>query len=223
MNSRRDEEIAASVGAHRDLGSEYDDAIAAGLVERIGAEIDRRVDERISQYQPGGRSAVGHAGNSAPAASQQAQHLPAVHPGRQISWQQASLALGSMVVGAITRRVSTPTTEMEPGRSSSSGSPSSLSTWPSSAAAAPPDATAAPRTDRPAGCHSVVPHSGQDGRPACPASCSQVNSGRYQHGSRITSGITGGLQAPTPSPLPLATSAQVCTNCPDLRALPSQH
>ena len=92
MNSRRDEEIAASVGAHRDLGPEYDDAIAAGLVERIGAEVDRRVDERISQYQRGGR----------PAASQQAQHLPAVHPGRQISWQQVSLALGSMVVGAIT-------------------------------------------------------------------------------------------------------------------------
>jgi hypothetical protein len=100
MNSRRDEEIAASVGAHRDLGSDYDDAIAAGLVERIGAEIDRRIDERISQYQPGGKPAAGHAGNSA--ASQQAQHLPVVHPGRQISWQQASLALGSMVVGAIT-------------------------------------------------------------------------------------------------------------------------
>jgi hypothetical protein len=79
MNSPRDEEIAASVGAHRDLGSEYDDAIAAGLVERIGAEVDRRVDERISQA-----------------------HLPAARPRRQISWQQASLALGSMVVGAMT-------------------------------------------------------------------------------------------------------------------------
>ena len=79
MNSPRDEEIAASVGAHRDLGSEYDHAIAAGLVERIGAEVDRRVDERISQA-----------------------HLPATRPRRQISWQQASLALGSMVVGAIT-------------------------------------------------------------------------------------------------------------------------
>jgi hypothetical protein len=79
MNSPRDEEIAASVGAHRDLGSEYDDAIAAGLVQRIGAEVDRRVDERISQA-----------------------HLPAARPRRQISWQQASLALGSMVVGAMT-------------------------------------------------------------------------------------------------------------------------
>jgi len=80
MNSREDGEIAASVGAHRDLGSEYDDAIAAGLVERIGGEVDRRVDERISRYLRGGQPA----------------------PGRQISWPQASLALGSMVVGAIT-------------------------------------------------------------------------------------------------------------------------
>jgi len=79
MNSPRDEEIAASVGAHRDLGTEYDDAIAAGLVERIGAEVDRRVDERISRAD-----------------------LPAARPRRQISWQQASVALGSMVVGAIT-------------------------------------------------------------------------------------------------------------------------
>jgi hypothetical protein len=108
MNPGRDEEIAASVGAYRDLGPAYDDAIAAGLVERIGAEVDRRVDERISQYQPGGRPAAGHAGNSAPAASQQAQpapharHLPAVHPGGQISWQQVILALGSMGIGAIT-------------------------------------------------------------------------------------------------------------------------
>ena len=107
MNSGRDEEIAASVGAHRDLGPEYDDSIAAGLVERIGAEVDRRVDERISQYQRGGRPAAGHAGNSVPADSQQAQsaphaqHLPAVHPGGQISWQQTILALGSMAIGAI--------------------------------------------------------------------------------------------------------------------------
>ncbi len=99
MNSRRDEEIATSVGAYRDLGSEYDDAIAAGLVERIGAEVDRRVDERISEYQSGSRPTAGHAGKSAPGANQQAQ---AGHLGRQISWQQASLALGSMAIGAIT-------------------------------------------------------------------------------------------------------------------------
>jgi hypothetical protein len=97
MNQDTDEEIAASVGAHRDLGPAYDDAIAAGLVERIGAEVDRRVDERIAQYQNGARSAAG----SGPAAAPQTQH-PAVHPGGQITWQQAALALGSMIVGLIT-------------------------------------------------------------------------------------------------------------------------
>jgi hypothetical protein len=97
MNPSRDEEIAASVGAYRDLGPAYDDAVAAGLVERIGAEVDRRVDERLSQYQGDARPAAGRH----PAASRRAQHPPAVHPGGQISWQQAALALGSMVVGLI--------------------------------------------------------------------------------------------------------------------------
>jgi hypothetical protein len=58
MNPSRDEEIAASVGAHRDLGPAYNDAVAAGLVDRIGAEVDRRVDERISEYQGDARPAV---------------------------------------------------------------------------------------------------------------------------------------------------------------------
>jgi len=97
MNPSRDEEIAASVGAYRDLGPAYDDAVAAGLVERIGAEVDRRVDERLSQYQGDARPAAG----SHPAASRPAQHPSAVHPGGQISWQQAGLALGSMLVGLI--------------------------------------------------------------------------------------------------------------------------
>jgi hypothetical protein len=96
MNPGMDEEIAASVGAHRDLGPAYDEAVAAGLVERIGAEVDRRVDERISQFQREARPAA----FSDPAASQ-ARHRPAVHADSQISWQQAGLALGSMVVGLI--------------------------------------------------------------------------------------------------------------------------
>ena len=41
------EEIRASTAAHRDLGSGYDAAVAEGLVERIGEEIDRRVDARL--------------------------------------------------------------------------------------------------------------------------------------------------------------------------------
>jgi hypothetical protein len=80
----RDEDIAASLGAHRDLGPAYDDAIAAGLVERIGAEVDHRVDERISQHQRGDQ-----------------RHLSAVQHGGQITSQQTVLALGSMAIGAI--------------------------------------------------------------------------------------------------------------------------
>jgi len=97
MNPGRDEEIAASVAAHGDLGPGYDEAIAAGLVERIGAEVDRRVDERISEYQRGGRPVA----DSGAPADRQAQRRPAVHPGGQISWQQAGLALASMIVGLI--------------------------------------------------------------------------------------------------------------------------
>lgn len=55
MNADEREEIAASVAAHADLGPRYDDAVAEGLVERIGEEIDRRVDARLrslGQQQP---------------------------------------------------------------------------------------------------------------------------------------------------------------------------
>ena len=95
----REHEIAASVGAHRDLGGGYDDAIAAGLIERIGAEVDRRVDERVSRYQRVGPPAADGAG------SQDARLRPAAHTGSPVSWQQTFLAFGSMVIGAITSGV----------------------------------------------------------------------------------------------------------------------
>ncbi len=42
------EEIGASAAAHAELGRDYDHAVAEGLIERIGAEIDRRVDARLA-------------------------------------------------------------------------------------------------------------------------------------------------------------------------------
>jgi hypothetical protein len=99
LNTSREQEIAASVGAHHDLSDGYDDAIAAGLVERIGAEVDRRVDERISLYQRAGQSATDGAG------SRDVRHWPVAHPGSPVSWQQTFLAFGSMVIGAITSGV----------------------------------------------------------------------------------------------------------------------
>ena len=41
------DEVRASTAAHRDLGPGYDTAVAEGLVERIGEEIDKRVDARL--------------------------------------------------------------------------------------------------------------------------------------------------------------------------------
>ena len=53
VNANERDEITASVAAHAELGSRYDTAVAEGLVERIGEEIDRRIDARIGgQPQP---------------------------------------------------------------------------------------------------------------------------------------------------------------------------
>ena len=49
MSSDPAAEIRASVGAHADLGPGYEDAVAEGLVERIGVEIDKRIDARLAQ------------------------------------------------------------------------------------------------------------------------------------------------------------------------------
>ena len=54
VNANERDEITASVAAHAELGSRYDSAVAEGLVERIGEEIDKRIDARL-----GGRPAPG--------------------------------------------------------------------------------------------------------------------------------------------------------------------
>jgi hypothetical protein len=50
MSSDHEAEIRASVAAHQDLGSGYDEAVAEGLVERIGVEIDKRIDARLGSF-----------------------------------------------------------------------------------------------------------------------------------------------------------------------------
>jgi|SRR5215469_543216 len=49
-------DITAATAAHRELGSDYDDAVAESLVERIGAEIDKRVDARLGVRSSGASS-----------------------------------------------------------------------------------------------------------------------------------------------------------------------
>jgi hypothetical protein len=69
MGSDHEAEIRASVGAHHDLGPGYEDAVAEGLVERIGAEIDRRIDARLrGDHGPFGPPGVAAASDSPRAA-----------------------------------------------------------------------------------------------------------------------------------------------------------
>jgi len=70
MSSDPEAEIRASVGAHADLGPGYEDVVAEGLVERIGAEIDKRIDARLAQTP-------GHQGPAAPAGAQPGVPAPA--------------------------------------------------------------------------------------------------------------------------------------------------
>jgi hypothetical protein len=60
MSSDHEAEIRASVGAHADLGPDYDDGVAEGLVERIGAEIDKRIDARLGQFGATGAPGPGY-------------------------------------------------------------------------------------------------------------------------------------------------------------------
>lgn len=59
-------EIAASVAAHTELGPHYDSAVAEGLIERIGEEIDRRVDVRLRTGQHAAPAAAAYAFPAAP-------------------------------------------------------------------------------------------------------------------------------------------------------------
>lgn len=48
-------DIAAAAAAHNELGRDYEDAVAESLVDRIGAEIDKRVDARLRTGASGSR------------------------------------------------------------------------------------------------------------------------------------------------------------------------
>ena len=58
MDGETRDEIAAAAAAHRELGRGYDEAVAEALVERIGAEIDKRIDARLGVSPRRSRSEV---------------------------------------------------------------------------------------------------------------------------------------------------------------------
>jgi hypothetical protein len=113
VNANERDEITASVAAHAELGPRYDSAVAEGLVERIGEEIDRRIDARIGgepQRAPGGfRAMPAHqeavhpaaTGYQGPTMYQGQAPAPAAPPAprRGSGFSGAILGLGSMGLG----------------------------------------------------------------------------------------------------------------------------
>ena len=88
VNADERDEITASVAAHAELGPRYEAAVAEGLVERIGEEIDKRVDARLRNLGAGGGAAAGQQPAPAPTqgyASPGAQIVPPGYRGGQRS------------------------------------------------------------------------------------------------------------------------------------------
>jgi hypothetical protein len=84
------DDIAAAAAAHSELGRDYDSAVAEGLVERIGAEIDKRVDARLGQFGPGN-----HLPAPAPVPA------PGASPAHRTNSASVCLALGSLGMGVL--------------------------------------------------------------------------------------------------------------------------
>jgi hypothetical protein len=82
------DDIAAAAAAHSELGRDYDGAVAEGLVERIGAEIDKRVDARLGQLGSGNRP-------PAPAPA------PGTSPAHRTNSASVWLAVGSTGMGVL--------------------------------------------------------------------------------------------------------------------------
>jgi hypothetical protein len=80
------DEVQAAAAAHSDLGSGYDTAVAEGLVERIGEEIDKRVDARL----------YGQAGYPGPPAAPPLRRLRREPVPGRVGFGAVVLALGSM-------------------------------------------------------------------------------------------------------------------------------
>jgi hypothetical protein len=83
MSSDPGAEIRASVAAHADLGPGYEDAVAEGLVERIGAEIDKRIEARLAQTGAAA-GAAGPAGYPGFQGGYQGYLGPVLPPGYQL-------------------------------------------------------------------------------------------------------------------------------------------
>ncbi len=87
MDQHARQNIAAAAAVHQELGRDYDLAVAEGLIERIGEEIDKRVDARLAQ-------------SGAPPPPVPRPRVGQLVPGSRSAWPAAILGLGSMGIGA---------------------------------------------------------------------------------------------------------------------------
>ena len=106
VDANERDEITASVAAHGELGPGYDSAVAEGLVDRIGEEIDRRIDARFGgrpwpgQAAPDPGMPPAYRGPAAPTpAAPPAVPAPPPAPRRANGFSGAILGLGSMGLG----------------------------------------------------------------------------------------------------------------------------
>lgn len=50
------DEVRAAAETHRELGPDYQTAVIESFLDKVGREIDARVDSRLAMAQPGGRA-----------------------------------------------------------------------------------------------------------------------------------------------------------------------
>ncbi|GAA3128872.1 hypothetical protein GCM10010466_19470 [Planomonospora alba] len=58
MDRSPGDELRAAVEARRELGPEFEDSLIEGFLEKMDAEIDRRVDQRLAAHTPAIRPSV---------------------------------------------------------------------------------------------------------------------------------------------------------------------
>jgi hypothetical protein len=102
VNVNERDEISASVAAHAELGPRYDSAVAEGLVDRIGDEIDRRIDARLGgqpRRAPSGGPTPAYRGPEVPTPLMPPAAPPSAAPRRAGGLSGVILGLGSMGLG----------------------------------------------------------------------------------------------------------------------------
>ncbi|GGO75123.1 hypothetical protein [Nonomuraea cavernae] len=81
------DELRAAVSARRDLGPDFEDAVVESFLDKMGKEIDRRVDERVAATTGKGKKAAKSGGPG---------------HGQRLALAIVSLSLGTLATLALT-------------------------------------------------------------------------------------------------------------------------